>query len=184
MLIRRLLIGLAFLLLIGVFAAGGYLLGEGAAPSDQEEQRARVEARLAAEREPAHAAFATAQSRGRAEGATIGRRRGRKLGRRRGARAGRREAEAAASSGDRPSSGPPRASNAPGVSADPDDYPIDTPGPEPQGTSCPPPFTYHMGICKITRPARPDECPPGWEPAGETGACAPEPGTDPDSYER
>ncbi len=57
----------------------------------------------------------------------------------------------------------------------PEDYPLDAVGPSPRGMRCDPPFSYHMGICRIARPARPEECPPGQEPAGQTGACAPKP---------
>lgn len=155
---------LVVLLVLGA----GYLLGRAAAPGATDAAAASRDARQAARRTAERSAADTGRERGYAKGRAEGRRDGRRRGAEIGERQESAEAAELAAARERAAEEKPGAGTATA-----EDLPLDTPGPTPRGTSCPAPFSYSMGICRIARPARPDECPPGSEPAGETGACAP-----------
>lgn len=113
-------------------------------------------------RESERATFERAKAEGYAEGAREGNRRGRAKGRRDGEQSGR---AASAATGTAPSASgqgtegdgcPPGEYNYQGNGCVPNDCP---------GAGCAHPPTGG--------PARPEDCPPGAVPVGETGACAP-----------
>ena len=155
------------LLTVGVFsiAAGvaGFFAGSTTAPSDSDAQRAKTTALTTARSQSQAVAAKAAQARGE----RIGRRDGTDAGRRAGARLGRRQAAT------RIERERTRAAEAAARIPSLNDTPLGADAPDPVDGECPPPFSYHMGICKLARPARPEECPPGYAPAGLTGACAP-----------
>ena len=152
-------------------SVAGYLIGPEEAVTQLEVEQARQRAFGAALTASARDAATLARRRGSRKGVSAGRLAGRSEGRTEGTAAGTQMADKlmAQRQAERTDSGLATAQ----------DLPLSTAGPAPQGTNCPPPFSYHMGICKIARPARPDECPKGWTPAGVTGACAPPKGVDP-----
>lgn len=97
-------------------------------------------------------AFQTSQARGRQAGEKVGRLAGQSAGSGAGQEAGESAVDEVL------------ASQGPCPSSDPDLCAVGTIGPEPQGTYCPPPFSYFMGVCTVRRPARPEECPPDGSP--------------------
>jgi len=148
-----------------VAAAGtaGYLVGVGEAPSLTDAAHARALAAVEAEED----ARGAARERAFDEAALTGRAKGRTEGERIGSD------EGSGAAGEEINEQQPVAAGAvPSPSTDPYDYDLSTTA-EPVNGECPPPLTYHMGICKLSRPALPEECPPGWVPAGVTGACGP-----------
>jgi hypothetical protein len=154
----------AVVALTSAAASGGYVIGHGAAPTATDAEREREVAFDDAFTRAKEAAHRDAYEGGADDGRRAGRSEGRSTGQVDGedaAQASLSEARAAA------------AEAAPTPPTDPYDYPLDTPPPTPTGTECPPPFSYHMGGCRLARPALPEECPPGWAPAGVTGACGP-----------
>jgi hypothetical protein len=152
------------MLLFLALTGGGYALGRAAAPTQADATGAESEAFATARSSALETSFEQSEKRGQANGVEKGRAEGQRAGTVEGKSDGERElAEDAAAA----------SASEPAPSTDPYDYALDTPGPAPQGTSCPPPFQYDMGICVISRPALPEECPPGYEPAGVTGACGP-----------
>jgi hypothetical protein len=125
--------------LVGAALAGGYVAGASDAPTAKE---ARIERRAAFApgfKAARAQAFESAEERGRTTGHGKGRADGQEIG----ASDGSAEAETAISEEDRLA-----AESAPVPSTDPYDYALDTPGSTPSGTSCPPPFTYHIGLCQ------------------------------------
>jgi hypothetical protein len=149
----------AGLALLAGFVAGGYTLGVSAAPDEKSARDVHAEAFALARGEAQHKARITAGARGQSDGAAKGRREGDEAGQAEGAARGKRDAKAELQE---------LAESEPLPSTDPYDYSLGTVGPEPQGTSCPPPYSYDMGICNISRPALPSECPSGYVPAGLT----------------
>jgi hypothetical protein len=160
----KVIVGSAVVALVALASVGGYLFGHGEAATKLEAQNVVRAARGAAFESARREARIHASKRGRTAGVKNGRLEGQQSGSANGSSDARRdiaaEQEAAAEV-----AAPP--------STDPYDYALDTPGPPPTGTSCPPPYQYDMGACVISRPATASECPPGWEPAGITGACGP-----------
>jgi hypothetical protein len=155
---------IAAVVAVSVAGAASWLLGSGAAPDAEEATAAAEQARGESYAAELPAAEASGRSKGREAGLRAGKRQGASEGREEGeATAVKAVAEAREAAAE--ASAPP--------STDPFDYPLGGPAPTPVGTSCPAPYSYHMGICKIARPALPEECPPGWVPAGLSGACAP-----------
>jgi hypothetical protein len=145
-------------------AAGGYAIGHGTAPTVTDAEHEREAAFDRAFTSAKEAAYRDAYDSGADDGRRAGRSESRSTDQAEGedaAQASLSEARAAS------------AETASAPSTDPYDYPLDTPPPEPTGTECPPPFSYHMGGCRLARPAQAHECPPGWVPAGVTGACGP-----------
>jgi hypothetical protein len=140
---------------------GAFLVGRDTAPDEDDAVETQASAYDAAVAESRRSAALASRERGMLAGQKVGRIAGTDAGSSDGAADGQAEAEAEL------------AALGPCPSPDPDLCPLGTIGPEPQGTYCPPPFSYDMGVCNVVRPARPEECPPGWEPAGLTGACAP-----------
>lgn len=147
-------VGLLALAIGGLCAGGGFAAGALTAPgpddATDEQMRAFDDSFAEAQADAAEAS----RERGSRSGASDGTKLGDEAGSAAGSEAGEEQA----------------AEDAP--STDPADYPLGTIGPAPEGTYCPPPYSYDRGVCVISRPAQPDECPPGQVPVGVTGACA------------
>jgi hypothetical protein len=154
----RRIVGVSIVVILGLVAAGGsFAIGRANAPDEDDASEAKAEAYENAAAEAEETASEASRARGRAAGEKVGRLAGEEGGAAAGESAGVTAIDALG----------------PCPSPDPDLCPVGTIGPAPQGTYCPPPFSYFMGVCTVRRPARPEECPPGQEPAGVTGACAP-----------
>jgi len=170
---HRALAVLSAVLCVVAAAAIGFAVGTTRAPSGADAADAERAAKVTAARDAELDGEREARPRGEAAGREAGARRGKaagdRVGRTRAKRVLARRARRAAQLGAQPAA----AAAAPAPTPDAEDLPLSTPGPQPVNGTCAPPFSYHMGICKIARPARPDECPAGSEPAGLTGACAP-----------
>lgn len=172
---RRLPLLALVLIALAVGSLAGYALGvskqAGGADARKESASAHARTQPTSER----SAFAQGKRRGQRSGMAAGRRSGVRGAKARAERKVKHQVLAS-----QPAPGALTAPAVPQRTPTADEMSLGTPGPEPVETICAPPFSYHMGICKIARPARPDECPDGWTPAGETGACAPPAGVDPE----
>jgi hypothetical protein len=155
-------VGLVVVLGVGV---GGYLWGQATAPERREADAARESDYSAALASAQADAESAARSRGQEAGRRAGERAGELEGTREGESVGGAEVdeELAATTG--------TSSTAETTSTD------DSCGPGQynyQGNGCVPLNCPGAGCAHPpTPPATPETCPPGWTPAGQTGACAP-----------
>jgi hypothetical protein len=152
--------------LVVAVGVGGYLWGNGTAPSHREATAAR------------EAAYESALTAARADTETAARTRGLQKGRRAGERAGRSQGTREGGSAGSADANAELAATTPETSST--EEMISTPescGPGEynyQGNGCVPLNCPGAGCAHPpTPPATAETCPPGWTPAGQTGACAP-----------
>jgi hypothetical protein len=152
--------------LVVAAGVGGYLWGHHTAPSHREATAARE----AAYESALTVARADAETEARTRGLEKGRRAGEPAGRSQGARDG--ESAGSADADEQLAATTPETSSTEETistteSCGPGEYNY-------QGNGCVPLNCPGAGCAHPpTPPATPETCPPGWTPAGQTGACAP-----------
>jgi hypothetical protein len=150
------LFGALMLLGLGLFATAGYLLGSAAAPSETEAREERLSKFQVARTDAEAHASAAASSKGRRAGVRVGEVSARRDGKARGATEGDAGVESALAA--------IAEEEAEAAAAEPADGPCGLYAELQPDGSCGP---------KTPDPATPEECPPGYVPAGIYGACAP-----------
>ena len=150
---------LAAVVLVVAAAVGGWLVGRANAPTDHE----AIVAKRAAQMDADRTSFAVAIVPARARGRLIGRKQGQLAGAREGRAAGTRKGRAVALARARREARRRAAAEARARTQ--------AAAPCPAGQQ----LLNQMGVryCGRPGPARPQDCPAGWEPVGVTGACAP-----------